>query len=286
MPELNKAVIGKEYPPMDIEVKAHESMYYALATNDPNPWYINGSREGGVIAPPMYAVNYGGGALASVFFDKEVGEGFMAFLVHGEQQIEWFRAVRPGQTVRTAGKIQDIQDKGSGELLIVESSTSLASSGEPVCRLLFSFFVRGYGKMEKKPKTAEPEEDNSKAAFESKETVLPGQSYVYAEPSGDHNPIHVNEDFAKKVGLGGIILQGLCTMAFCHKAVVQGACGGDPTKLAKFSVRFSKPVRPGDVLTVRGWWHEPGKQAGFEAATQNGDAVIKNGIAVLGKVAV
>jgi acyl dehydratase len=284
MPELNKAVIGKVYPPGEIEIKAHESMYYALATNDPNPWYINGSREGGVIAPPMYAVNYGGGALASVFFDKEVGQGFMAFLVHGEQEIEWFKAVKPETKVLTAGKILDIQDKGSGELLIVESSTKLPS-GEPICRQLFSFFVRGYGKLEKKPKTPEPVEDKSKSAFESKEQVLVGQSYVYAEPSGDHNLIHVNEDFAKKVGLGGIILQGLCTMAFCHKAVVQNVCGGDPTRLRKFSVRFSKPVRPADVLTVKGWWMEKDKLVGFEATNPAGEPVIKNGRAELGKVA-
>ncbi|HUT53816.1 MAG TPA: MaoC/PaaZ C-terminal domain-containing protein [bacterium] len=283
MPELNKAVIGKVYPPGEVEIKGHESMYYALATNDPNPWYINGSREGGVIAPPMFAVNYGGGALASVFFDQEVGQGFMAFLVHGEQEIEWFKVVKPGQKVLTAGKIQDIQDKGSGELLIVESSTKLVT-GEPVCRQLFSFFVRGYGKLEKKAKTPEPEEDKSNTAFESKERVLVGQSYVYAEPSGDHNPIHVNEDFAKKVGLGGIILQGLCTLAFCHKAVVQNACGGDPTSLRKFSVRFSKPVRPTDVLTIKGWWMEKDKLLGFEAANPAGEPVIKNGRAELGKV--
>lgn len=285
MPELNKAVIGKEYPAFEIDVKQHESIYYALATNDPNPWYIDGSREGGIIAPPMYAVNFGGAGIGSIFFDKEVGEGFMAFLVHGEQDIEWFKVVRPGRKVKTSAKILSIEDKGSGELMVAETTTSLADSGEKVCRMMFSFFIRGYGKMEKKEKTPEPEEDKSNQAFESKENVLLGQCYAYAEPSGDHNPIHVNEEFANKVGLGGIILQGLCTMAFCHKALVQNVCDGDPTKLRRFSVRFSKPVRPGDVITIKGWWKEPGKVLGFEATNPAGDFVIKNGSAELGEVA-
>ena len=284
MPELNKKTIGKEYPPFEVDVKQHETIYYALATNDPNPWYINGSREGGVIAPPMYSVAYGGGSIASLFFDKEVGEGFMATLVHGEQEIEWYRVARPGQNMSTTAKVLNIEDKGSGELLSAEVNTKDKDSGEAVCRQVYKFFVRGWGSGEKKEKQPEPEEDKSNVAFEAKENVMMGQSYAYAEPSGDHNPIHVNEEFANKVGLGGIILQGLCTMAFCHKAVVQNIGGGDPTKISKFSVRFSKPVRPGDELTIKGWWIEKDKKLGFEATNQGGDFVIKNGRAEVGEI--
>lgn len=283
MPELNKETIGREYPESEVEIKQHETIYYAVSTNDPNPWYLDAVREEGIIAPPMYAVNYGGSALGQVFFDKELGEGFMAFLVHGEQDIEWFKAVKPGQKVKTKGKIKDIVDKGSGELLKVESTTTDSESGDMVCRQSFNFFVRGYGKMEKKAKAPEPEEDRSKQAFQSKENVLYGQTFLYAEPSGDHNPIHVDDEFAKKVGLGGIILQGLCTMGFCHKAVVGNVCEGNPLKLKRLFVRFSKPVRPGDEITITGWWKDD-STVGFEAATQNGELVIKGGHAEIGDV--
>jgi len=285
MPELNKDVIGKEYPPAEMGIEQHETIYYAAGTDDINPWYVDGVREGGIIAPPMYAVKYGGTAIANVMFDKEVGEGFMAFLVHGEQEIEWYKAVRPGQKVKTTGKVADIQDKGTGQLLVVESRTVMADSGEDVCKQSFNFFVRGYGPMEKKEKKAEEPEDKSDKAFETKQKVAIGQTFLYAEPSGDHNPIHINNDFAKQVGLGGIILQGLCTMAFCHKALVQNVCGGNPLKLKKMFVRFSKPVRPGDEITITGWWKEKDKSLGFEASVQSGDMVIKGGYAELGDVA-
>jgi acyl dehydratase len=285
MPELNKKAIGKEYKAVEVDVKLHESIYYALGSNDPNPYYINGIREGGVVAPPMYAVSYGGGAMAAVFFDKEVGEGFMAFLVHGEQEIEWYKAVKPGMKVKSTGKVLDIEDKGSGELLSVETTTVDSATGDKLVRQVYKFFVRGYGKMQKGPKTPEPEEDKSKPAFESKEQVLLGQTFAYAEPSGDHNPIHINEDFAKKVGLGGIILQGLCSMAFTHKALVQNACGGNPLKLKKLSVRFSKPVRPGDELTFKAY-KLADDLIGIECFNPKGEAVIKNGRAWLGDVAV
>jgi acyl dehydratase len=283
MPELNRKTIGKKYPIDETNIEQHETMYYALATNDPNPYYLDGTREGGVIAPPMFAVRYGGTPIHHIVTDNEVGENFFAVLVHGEQEIEWFKALKPGQKVKTEGTIREIDDKGSGELMYIETVSSLTDTGEKICRQSFNFFVRGYGKLEKKPKAPEPPEDRSKEAFSVKEKVLVGQSFVYAEPSGDHNPIHVDNNFAVAVGLGGIILQGLCTMAFCHKAVVQNACNGNPLKIKKFFVRFSKPVRPGDEITIKGWWQ--GNQAViFEATNQAGEFVIRGGRAELGEV--
>ena len=80
MPELNKDVIGKEYPAFEMDTNVHDSIYYALATNDPNPWYINGAREGGIIVPPMFAVRYGTGCMAGAM--AEMGNDFYKFLLH------------------------------------------------------------------------------------------------------------------------------------------------------------------------------------------------------------
>ena len=73
--------------------------------------------------------------------------------------------------------------------------------------------------------------------------------FYYAGASGDFNPIHIDDEFAKKVGLPGVILQGLCTMAFVYRAVV-----GDknPEKLKKIKVRFRNIVRPLDQLSIKG----------------------------------
>lgn len=73
--------------------------------------------------------------------------------------------------------------------------------------------------------------------------------YYYAGASGDFNLIHIDNEFAKSVGLGGIILQGLCTMAYVCRGVMENK---DPAKIKKLAVRFRQPVRPGDKLTVKG----------------------------------
>ena len=79
-------------------------------------------------------------------------------------------------------------------------------------------------------------------------TTIPSQTYVmnrqtlidYANASGDQNPIHQNEEFAKSVGLPDVIAHGMLTMALASRFVAQWA--GDVSKVKEFSARFTKPV--------------------------------------------
>ena len=73
--------------------------------------------------------------------------------------------------------------------------------------------------------------------------------FYYAGASGDFNPIHIDGEFAKEAGLPGIILQGLCTMAFVYRAVLRDE---NPEKIKKLKVRFRGIVRPLDQLSVKG----------------------------------
>jgi acyl dehydratase len=77
---------------------------------------------------------------------------------------------------------------------------------------------------------------------------------AYADASGDQNPIHQNEEFAKAVGLPSVIAHGMLTMALVGKYVTDFAGGSGQVK--EFSGRFMKPVVvPADQkvdLTVSG----------------------------------
>ncbi|MEV0281377.1 MaoC family dehydratase [Streptomyces sp. NPDC050610] len=77
---------------------------------------------------------------------------------------------------------------------------------------------------------------------------LPAQSFPvtratlvrYAGASGDFNPIHWNERFAKEVGLPDVIAHGMFTMAEAIRVVTDWA--GDPAAVVEYGVRFTKPV--------------------------------------------
>ncbi|MFF3392145.1 MaoC family dehydratase [Streptomyces sp. NPDC002669] len=90
----------------------------------------------------------------------------------------------------------------------------------------------------------------AKVAYESVEvgTELPAQSFPvtratlveYAGASGDFNPIHWNEKFAREVGLPDVIAHGMFTMAEAIRVVTDWA--GDPGAVVEYGVRFTKPV--------------------------------------------
>ena len=101
------------------------------------------------------------------------------------------------------------------------------------------------------------------------------QTYRYRDASGDTMPIHVDDAFAKSVGLPGIILHGLCTMAMCSQAVIKSVAGGDPSRLKRLAVRFSKPVIPGHDVVTTIYELGDGRYA-FEASS-DGATVIKDG---------
>jgi acyl dehydratase len=106
---------------------------------------------------------------------------------------------------------------------------------------------------------------------ERKVTFTRDQIAAYAEASGDINPIHLDEDFAKSVGLPGVIAHGLLQMGIL--AVVAAEAAGGPEKLRRMNCRFAGMVEPGDTVAFSA---EPGGAGRLElrAVNQRGEAVL------------
>jgi 3-hydroxybutyryl-CoA dehydratase len=103
------------------------------------------------------------------------------------------------------------------------------------------------------------------------------RSIYYAGASGDFNPIHIDVEVGQAAGLGGIILQGLCTLAWGVDAFARFL--GDPGLVTGVKARFSKPVRPEDTVRFEGTVTEASAglvKASIVARNQSGDEVLKN----------
>ncbi|MDO5492657.1 MAG: MaoC family dehydratase [Nesterenkonia sp.] len=75
----------------------------------------------------------------------------------------------------------------------------------------------------------------------SREVALSRADLIrYAAASGDHNPIHWNERFAREVGLDGVIAHGMLTMGLAVDLVSEWA--GDPAAVVDYQARFTRPV--------------------------------------------
>jgi acyl dehydratase len=103
------------------------------------------------------------------------------------------------------------------------------------------------------------------------------RSLYYAGASGDFNPIHIDVEVGQAAGLGGVILQGLCTLAWGVDAFARFL--GDPGLVTGVKARFSKPVRPEDMVRFDGTVTEVSGgvvKASVVARNQTGDEVLKN----------
>ena len=106
-------------------------------------------------------------------------------------------------------------------------------------------------------------------------TITENDIKLFAEVSGDYNPVHLNEDYAKKTLFGGRIAHGILAVGLISAA---GAKLPGTTILLSQSARFLKPVRIGDTITVVAEVSETRKDKGIvtlkdTCTNQNGDVV-------------
>ena len=174
-----------------------------------------------------------------------------------------------------------------GGVVAVTRTETRTADGELVNEQWMTSFFRGADDQVDVGESApahrvDPDERSSQPAAEVKQRYDEDQTFRYSEASGDPMPVHLDEEIARSVGLPGIIIHGLCTMAFNSRAVVQALCGGDPERLKRLAVRFSKPALPGQEITTTMW--SAGKHDGratyaFESVSDEGGTVVKDGLA-------
>ncbi|MBI4967489.1 MAG: MaoC family dehydratase [Rhodospirillales bacterium] len=104
------------------------------------------------------------------------------------------------------------------------------------------------------------------------------QLALFAGTSGDHNPIHVDDEAAKVGGLPGVIAHGMLNMAFLGQLLTGWV---PPNRLRAFSNRFAAMAYPGDVITLTGTVTAKKEEAGEKrveleifASNQKGDKLL------------
>jgi acyl dehydratase len=201
-------------------------------------------------------------------------------LVHGEHEMGFLRPLRDGDVLAVSGRLSSVSEKPSGNVFEFELfghvDGTLALHGRT------AYFIRAPKRPEKgasKTRKPRPQVELPEPVQVITQRVTADQADRYAEASGDRNPIHLDDATAKRAGLPGVILHGLCTMAFAGRDLVNSQCGADPTRLARLGVRFARPVFPGETLTLKVFSEEDG--VSFQTENAQGKPVLTQGRAVL-----
>lgn len=240
--------LGTRYRLGTEAVDPQRALAYAAATNDDTAAY----RSGGV-APPVFGVVPTWSALGRALADVVPADAMMR-IVHGEQDMRFWQPLVPGTQLATTAEAYSIRPAGSSCRYTVKLTSTEAASGATVLEQYVTMVVRDLPGGEKggpdKPDHRFPPGARENRVGEQVTHVDDDQTFRYRDASGDDMAIHVDEAVARSVGLPGIIVHGLCTMAMAGKAVVQTVAGGDPVRLKRLAVRFSEFVLPGEDLVT------------------------------------
>ncbi len=276
-PTLDRSFIGKEYRTDPKEATADDMMHYARATNETNPLYFESENPA---PPPLYPVSFLPDILMQLVDDSEDMNLNILRVVHAEQEMWWRERIHPGDKIITTAKIVNIEQRGVNELIDLHIHCN--SEGTPKVEMRYRLLMRGKKKAEKKPSTSSPPPDLGKKIAQHSILVTDDQGQRYAEASGDHNPIHTSDEIARSVGLPGMILQGLCTMAIASQTIVNEILEGNPDRLRYMKVRFSRPVLMGQELTTEVYEGEEEDRlhvVQFVTKNPSGEPVLTSGIA-------
>ncbi len=203
-------------------------------------------------------------------------------VVHYEQDFVLHRPFEPETTVVSRAAPVSILPRPNGTSLVIHATT-WSEDGELLNEQYVTEFFRGVEAPESLGERAPDhgfDVDGKPPLAEVAYPIARDQTVRYADASGDHFAIHLDDDFARSVGLPGRIVHGLCTMAFTGRAVLEAAGVDDPRGIRRLAARFSAPLFPGDTLTTRVWELADGVY-GFLAEGSDGTPVIKDGRAEL-----
>lgn len=285
-PTFKADAIGKPSDPVEFSVESERIAAYAAATNDPISQHASGD-----LAPPVFSIvpQFQAMGIAAL---SVIPHEMLGMILHGEQDFHFHAPMQPGMELTTIATPIGMRQRSSGVTVVVRSDTRDAAE-ELVTVGYSTTFVRGAEGVEDKGEEAPPHgfEDHLReqdADFEVAQTFDADQTHRYAEASGDPMQIHLDDEFAKSVGLPGIIIHGLCTMAFTSVAVIENLVGDDPTRLRRLAVRFASIALPEQTITTRIW--EAGElddsdglassaqnAYSFETESDAGATVIKDG---------
>lgn len=270
---LDLSAVGYEAPPFFFEYDWKTVVLYNLGVGCQKDELDYLYEQRGPLVVPSFAVVPTYPALEPLV---EKAGADMTKVVHGAQSIRLLAPIPSGGKLTTTARIEGIYDLRRFSQVVFSTKT-VSEDRTPLFETTWMLIVRDTGGFEgpRPPKVHPPKPAaDAQPLFTRSQATTAEQALLY-RLSGDLNPLHADPDFARDVGFErGPILHGLCTFGFVTQAVVQGACGGDATRLKELTVQFKKPVWPGETITTVGTASEDGRICLTASATEESNVVV------------
>ncbi len=254
--------IGTEYintPLKDYSVKIHwrNTMNYAAAINDRNPYYFDDERNDGIVAPPMYAVAITWPLIENIrdfMIGKKFSNRVMTTMVHYSEHLAFHRLIKPSDELTIKGRIAAILPHRAGTYVIIRLD-ALDQNEAPVFTEHIGGMLRGVecageAKGEENLPKLPQEKDNSNPLWNETIKIDKLQTFLYDGCTNIFFPIHTSKKFAHMVGLSDIILQGTATLAYAVKEITNKEAKGNPENIKAIACNFTGMVLPGTDIEI------------------------------------
>ncbi len=220
---------------------------------------------------PTFAVIIGSGGVPL----NEIGTYNPTLMVHAEQGIELFGEIPVDGEIESRGRISGIWDKGNAAIVEMESESTDKVTGKLLLKTTSALYFRGEGGWGGERGSSTKLQIPCDAPTHTVSYITREDQALTYRLSGDRNPLHSDPAFSSMGGFPKPILHGLCTYGFTGRALLHTLCDSDPSRFKSMQGRFSRPVIPGDTLTVSMW--VDGNTALFQTANQRGEVVLDQG---------
>jgi acyl dehydratase len=289
--ELGSHIVGTKLKEYRKEVNWRETMNYAAAVGDNNPFYFDDEQAGGIIAHPMFCVAVTWPVTEKLEEYTEPGiipAGVSATKVHYTEHIEFYRPVKPGDILTVKGEIAAVTPHRAGTHTLIRYDVS-DQSGLPVFTEHIGALMRGVtcadtGRGGESLPSIPECRLQDRPVWKTKVMIDPMRPFIYDGCTNIFFPIHTSKQFAKRVGLPGIILQGTATLAYAVKEIVNRETSGYPMRLKILSCRFTGMVIPGTEIAIELLYkleQENGTEFYFAVINSEGRRSISSGYALI-----
>lgn len=285
-------LLHRDLPVVEQNYQARDTILYALgvgAGQGSDAWderHLSFVYEDGLQALPTMCAMLGDPG----FWMREPDTGLdWGRLVHGEQSMQWLKALPPSGETIGRNRVLQVEDKGSGKgvVFVVERELCAADTGECWVRSQMTVVARGNqgldpsggrwqqpGAQAPDPLPAVPQRPADHVLLRTTATHLP----LLYRLSSDLNPLHADPAVARRAGFERPIMHGMGTFGLLGMLLVCEFCDFDASRLAEMRARFTAPLYPGETLRCE-FWEEAGQIRFRGTAVERDVVVLDRGVA-------
>jgi acyl dehydratase len=285
--QVNSKMVGRKMKLFQTEISQRRINNYAAAVFDPNPCYLDDTRQEGLIAPPTLAAAITWPLIQNIYdyLDLDFPAEIMFRIVHYSEQLIINRPLKPDDRLTIEGEVAAVIPEKNGTHIIFRLP-AVDSKRQPVFTEYIGGMLRGIectdqGRITGSlPALPPAPSDITGPIWERSVPIFREACYIYEGCADVPFPIHTSPSFARSMGLSDIIYFGIGTLARAVRELVNREANANPTNISHLACYFRGMVLPESFIRIQLLGRDEntdGKELHFRVLNREGKEAVSQG---------